>query len=198
MSRRPHVGDLPRIATGHWLVLTLAIEKPSYGYEIAERYDRRFGTFLPVGRTAIYSALDRLHRVGLVEPQQQAGGGKGFRRIWILYAPTSEAIDAHERWLSSLITSERWHPEMLARVGSAHLHGATAIQEMLDRYAYYAELHRQRIQERVTERSVASRASVQAASAMLLLEEQQSVTAAQIEWVNDVRQQTITGWGNRP
>lgn len=186
MSRHPRIGGSLRIATAHWFVLRLAIEKPSYSYQIAERYARRCGGFLPVGKTAIYSALDRLHRAGLVEPQQiQVGAGVGYRRIRILYAPASEAMGAHECWLLSLIAPERWHQEMLACIGSTYLHGARALQETLDRYAHYADLHQRRIQERLSERAAASRSSLQAALAMLLLQEQQQVAPAQIEWVND-------------
>ena len=38
-------------------VLGLVIEKPSHGYEIGQRFERRFGGFLSVGRSSIYAAL---------------------------------------------------------------------------------------------------------------------------------------------
>lgn len=53
----------------HWLVLALVIERPSYGYELAARYDRRFAAFLPLGAGNVYSSLDQLERYKLITQQ---------------------------------------------------------------------------------------------------------------------------------
>jgi DNA-binding PadR family transcriptional regulator len=44
-------------------VLALVIERPSYGYELYERFGRRFGEFLPASQGNVYDALKRLERV---------------------------------------------------------------------------------------------------------------------------------------
>lgn len=116
--------DLPTISTTQWLILTLVIEKPSYGYEIGKRYDRRFGSFLPTSRSTIYNGLDRFQQVELVEPQQSlVGTANGFRGLQVTYRPTRDASLAHGGWLSAPVESERWRQQMLARIGSAYLHG---------------------------------------------------------------------------
>src|SRR5580658_10158919 len=48
-------------------VLGLVIEKPSHGYEIGQRFERRFGGFLRVGRSSIYAALGSLMEAELIE-----------------------------------------------------------------------------------------------------------------------------------
>lgn len=51
----PALKEVRAISTTYWLVLTLVIERPSYGYEIAERDTRRIGLFLmPKGTLSEY------------------------------------------------------------------------------------------------------------------------------------------------
>lgn len=184
VPRPSPIEDVPAISNAHWLVLALVIEKPSYGYEIGERYDRRFGSFLPVARTAIYSALDRLDQVGLIEALPLTPGrSAGVRRVRITYGPTPEAKRVHARWLESPVGSDRWRQELLTRIGTAHLQGATMIRELLGRYAQHAEMYDQRIQELLADRAAAGARDMRALTASLLLREQQAVVAAQLDWV---------------
>ena len=55
-------------------VLGLVIERPGYGYQLAQRLDERFGSsgFAPSG---VYSALDQLTRDDLVRSAGEMGGG---------------------------------------------------------------------------------------------------------------------------
>lgn len=187
---RRSLRDLPVIAVPQWLVLALVMEKPSYGYEIGERYERRFGTFLPSCRTATYGALDRLDRAGLIESlMSPSAPAPGVRRMRISYRPTGSALAAHAAWLASPCNSERWHNEMLARIVTAHLHGPSALREQLGRYAHYAELHKRRIDELIAERSAGEQQSLQALSNLMLLREQQITVAAQLDWVKRARQE---------
>ncbi len=196
VRRRRSLRDLPVIAVSQWLVLALVMEKPSYGYEIGERYERRFGTFLPAGRTAIYGALDRLDQAGLIESLVSASApGPGVRRMRVSYRPTGAALAAHAAWLDSPCNSERWHNEMLARVVTAHLQGPSALGEQLDRYRHYAELHKQRVDELIAERSAGEQQSLQALSNLMLLREQQTAVAAQLDWVTRARQEAETRGG---
>jgi DNA-binding PadR family transcriptional regulator len=52
----------------YWAVLGLVIERPSYGYELVQRYDRRFGRLLPLSSPGqIYKGLDVLTQKNLIE-----------------------------------------------------------------------------------------------------------------------------------
>jgi DNA-binding PadR family transcriptional regulator len=190
MPRQPTMSGLPDLSTAHWLVLTLVIEKHSYGYEIAARYDRRFGTFLPTSRTAIYSALDRLQNAELVESKRttlKPASGSPRMPSRVIYTPTQRAKPTHETWLGAPIRASRWREEMLARVGSAHIHGPTAADQTLQKYLYYAERHQKHIQQLLQERSAASQNSLRTLLPIKLLQEQQAATTAHIAWAKTTR-----------
>ncbi len=190
MPRRTSPEDLAALTPTQWLVLTLLIEKPSYGYETAARYDRRFGSFLPASRTLIYNALDRLYEEGLAEPRQPVlPPAHGTRRkpMRVTYAATPEAARAHQGWLTGPIKADRWHREMLARVASAHLHGPTLTQQTLDRYAHYAQLHQQRIQQLAEQQAAGGPQDLRALMTNQLLAEQQAATQAHIAWAKAAR-----------
>lgn len=165
------------------------MEKTSYGYEIGERYDRRFGTFLPVSRTAIYSSLDRLEHVGLIKALPPASGSvvRG-RRVRVNYEPVNGAERLHARWLSSPINHDHWHLDLIARIATAHLQGSAPIGDLLSRYAQHAEMHSQRIDALIRDRTTAAGAHLHA-PAMLLLIEQRIVVTAQLNWVSSARDQ---------
>lgn len=190
MPRPTSPEDLPKLTPTQWLVLTLLIEKPSYGYETAARYNQRFGSFLPASRTLIYNALDRLYEEGLAEPRRPiltATGGTPRKAMRVTYAPTPMARGAHQSWLAAPVKTEHWRREMLARVASAHLHGPALTQQMLDRCAHHAQLHQQRIQQLADQQAAGRRHDLRALMASQLLAEQHTATAAHIAWAINAR-----------
>jgi DNA-binding PadR family transcriptional regulator len=188
MPRRAPLKDVPIASNVHWLVLALVIEKPSYGYEIGERYDRRFGTFLPSLKTGIYSSLDRLEQAGIIEalPPSPELAARA-RRIRRIYGPAHNAARLHALWLSSPVSSDRWRDDLLARIGTAHLQGPAFMRELLGRYAQHAAIHEQRIQALISDRAAVAGTSRQALSAIILLREQREMAATQRRWAQHVR-----------
>jgi hypothetical protein len=61
-----------------YAVLGLVIERPGYGYQLAQRLEERFGSseFAPSG---VYSALDQLSRDSLIRSAGEMGGGSSRR-----------------------------------------------------------------------------------------------------------------------
>jgi DNA-binding PadR family transcriptional regulator len=55
----------------NWAVLGLVIERPSYGYELFQRLERRYGGVLDPPISQIYAALNALERASLIEPLQE-------------------------------------------------------------------------------------------------------------------------------
>src|SRR5580704_2766418 len=52
----------------NWALLGLIIERPSYAYDLAQRFERRYGQALPLSNVGhIYTALGVLGDRGLVE-----------------------------------------------------------------------------------------------------------------------------------
>ncbi len=64
----------------NWALLGLVIERPSYGYELAQRFERIYGEVLPVSSAShIYAALNALEARAMVEkvPESVAAQSAG-------------------------------------------------------------------------------------------------------------------------
>jgi DNA-binding PadR family transcriptional regulator len=80
-------------------VLAAVIEKPSHGYEIAVRLDRRVGN-LKVDRRRVYEALTQLEVEGFVQSEQtRSEGPGGWRRV---YTGTERGEQARAAWIQEL------------------------------------------------------------------------------------------------
>jgi DNA-binding PadR family transcriptional regulator len=82
-----------------YAVLGLVIERPGYGYQLAQRLEERFGCseFAPSG---VYSALDQLSRDSFIRSAGQMGGGPSRRAApRTIYEATEEGVDHFEAWM---------------------------------------------------------------------------------------------------
>ncbi len=89
-------------------VLGLVIEKPSHGYEIGQRFDRRFGGFLSVGRSSIYAALASLMDAGLIEKmagRSTTGVSRGAK-AGASYRATAPGARAYREWLAERVRND--------------------------------------------------------------------------------------------
>ncbi len=80
-------------------VLGLVIERPGYGYQLAQRLDERFGSsgFAPSG---VYSALDQLSRDEFVRSAGELGPGPARRAApRTIYEATEEGVEHFETWM---------------------------------------------------------------------------------------------------
>ncbi|HWJ51375.1 MAG TPA: helix-turn-helix transcriptional regulator [Solirubrobacteraceae bacterium] len=81
-------------------ILGLVIERPGYGYQLAQRLEERFGSsaFAPSG---VYSALDQLTRDELVRAAGEMRGGRGVSRAAprTIYEATDEGVEHFEGWM---------------------------------------------------------------------------------------------------
>lgn len=80
-------------------VLGLVIERPGYGYQLAQRLRERFdaSAFAPSG---VYSALDQLSRDELVRCAGEMGRGGGRRAApRMIYEATQAGVDHFEDWM---------------------------------------------------------------------------------------------------
>ena len=80
-------------------VLGLVIERPGYGYQLAQRLDESFGSsgFAPSG---VYSALDQLSRDALVRSAGELGAGPARRAApRTIYEATEEGVEHFEAWM---------------------------------------------------------------------------------------------------
>jgi DNA-binding PadR family transcriptional regulator len=117
-------------------VLGLVIEKPSHGYEIGQRFDRRFGGFLSVGRSSIYAALASLMDAGLIEKmagRSTTGVSRGAK-AGASYRATAPGARAYREWLAERVRNDPQRVEMLGRMTLAGVHSVEAALDFIGRY----------------------------------------------------------------
>lgn len=117
-------------------VLSLVIDKPSYGGEIGRRFERRYEGLLSSGPQHVYKALEELERQGLIErmaledvpaPGQPARG----------YRATANGARAYRRWLRTPIpASSRTRHEVMVRLASTRQTDVETTEHLLDSYEY--------------------------------------------------------------
>src|ERR1700689_1594364 len=109
MSRRCGnvLGMGARSAAGHapapmhspvnWALLGLVIERPSYAYELAQRFDRTYDGALPLSSTSpVYTALGALSDRGLIEG---LAGPRVGRQPKPRYRATAKGLEDYCEWL---------------------------------------------------------------------------------------------------
>lgn len=117
-----------------WAVLGLVIEKPSYGYELARRFERRFDTFLSVSASNIYTTLDRLARQGLIEEIDCDLPVSARRQRRLHYRATADGARSYREWLMQRLYRDERRTELLVRLASMCMRGPAALEEVLDLY----------------------------------------------------------------
>jgi DNA-binding PadR family transcriptional regulator len=96
----------------NWALLGLVIERPSYAYELAQRFDRTYDGALSLSSTShVYTALRTLEERGLVE--EVPGSGTG-RQPKPRYRATAGAIEHYQRWLVGQLEDERRRQRLFA------------------------------------------------------------------------------------
>ncbi len=130
----------------NWAVLGLVLERPTYGYELVTRLERRYSGVLEPKQSHIYDALDRLERAGLIEPMPEdaSDGNHGernstqpSRRSWKLhYRATALGSQAFREYVASLLRNDDPRQlELLRRIGAVvALHQIDALEDLVDRF----------------------------------------------------------------
>src|SRR5580700_4860091 len=117
----------------NWAVLGLTIERPSYGYEILQRFERNYGGLLKLSSPSqIYAALDSLRDRGMIEATSEPVAGVASRQPKLHYQATEEGIRSYEEHLVDQAEEDRRRSSLFARELAA-LAPAAALA-VLDRY----------------------------------------------------------------
>lgn len=85
-------------------VLALAIEQPSWRYEIGDRFNARFGAIHDVQRSYIYEIVRQLVEDRLLEESDEIGDG---RRRGPVFRATPAGIAAFDHWFRETPISTR-------------------------------------------------------------------------------------------
>jgi DNA-binding PadR family transcriptional regulator len=116
----------------NWALLGLVIERPSYAYELARRFERTYGEVLSLSSVShVYTALNALRSRGLIEelPGTRVGAQPKPR-----YRPTAAGLEQYGHWLVSQVDEDRRRQQLFVlQLATFTRHPEVAL-EILDRY----------------------------------------------------------------
>jgi DNA-binding PadR family transcriptional regulator len=115
-------------------VLALLIERPTYVYELSQRFDDRFGELLPIATGTVYKAVDGLLRRGLIERMALEGEEDTRRQPKPHYRATADGARTLRQSLADDMRGDPFQTEMLQRLLSVSVQDARAMLDVVDRY----------------------------------------------------------------
>src|SRR5262245_6290312 len=168
-------------------VLGLVIERPGYGYQLAQRLDERFGSsgFAPSG---VYSALDQLSRDELVRSAGELGAGPARRAApRTIYEATEEGIDHFEYWMLDPSPMPRLRDELHMKIALCRPRNVPRLIEMIEGQELVC-LGRLRDLRTTTQEAGESSRDWARLMGLLAVEAEIAFWNARIEWLQNARE----------
>lgn len=182
-SERPAGGQLRSPVS--WALLGLVIHRPSYGYELVQRFERTHGDALSLSSISqIYTALDTLKRRGLIEELATDEDSRAVRQPKPHYRATADGVREHREWLIGQLTEERRRSRLLVR--------QIAMLPPADGLAVIEQFERSCLREAAAARPNEGEASSEGNNAIatrLLGEEHRLSAEAKLSWIAYARRQ---------
>ena len=98
-----------------WALLGLVIQRPSYGYEFVQRFERTYEDALELSSPSqVYTALDALERRCLIE-RMAVEEDDASRQPKPHYRATAEGVHDYRDWLVAQLHAERRRSRLFAR-----------------------------------------------------------------------------------
>jgi DNA-binding PadR family transcriptional regulator len=167
-----------------WALLGLVIERPSYGYELVQRFERSYGDELELSSPSqIYTALDSLARRELIE-ELPMGGPEVVRQPKPHYRATARGVRSYQEWLIAHVSEERRRSRLFARQLAAL--APPAALAVIERYEHACL-------EEGSKHPVRSGGEIADGTgglvSRLLLEEERLAVAARLSWIEYARRE---------
>jgi DNA-binding PadR family transcriptional regulator len=116
----------------NWALLGLIIERESYAFELAQRFQKIYRGVISLSSTShVYTALGVLEGRALVEQIPGAGAGRQPKPN---YRATAVGIESYGEWLVGYVHEDRRRQAMFVLGLSALASNASWVAEILDRY----------------------------------------------------------------
>jgi DNA-binding PadR family transcriptional regulator len=165
----------------NWALLGLVIERPSYAYKLAQRFDSTYAGALSLSSTShVYTALRSLLERELVEEIPGSGTGRQPKPC---YRATDEGLEHYQRWLVSQLAEERRRQRLFAMELAALMSEPELARAVID--GYEQECLREASQSTPSHHD-ADDAHSQLAG-RLASEENRLAVGARLEWLQYVR-----------
>jgi DNA-binding PadR family transcriptional regulator len=177
----------------NWALLGVVIERPSYAYELAQRFDRTYQGALSLSSTShVYTALRALLERGLIDEVPGSGTGRQPKPC---YRATGEGLAHYQRWLVGQLSEERRRQRLFAIELAALMSEPELARDVIDGYeqaclkeAGTGTPHSPRNGADDTESQLAAR---------LASEENRLAVGARLQWVQYVRRELNVIAGRR-
>jgi DNA-binding PadR family transcriptional regulator len=115
----------------NWALLGLIIDRPSYAYELAQRFERTYEGALALSSVShVYVALGTLRERGLVE---EMAGTRSGRQPKPHYRATEKGIGAYRDWLVEQLSEDRQRQKLFVLQLGALTRNLDIALEVVDR-----------------------------------------------------------------
>jgi len=168
-------------------VLGLVIERPGYGYQLAQRLEERFGSsgFAPSG---VYSALDQLSRDELVRSAGEMGAGPARRAApRTIYEATDEGVDHFEAWMLGPSPAPPLRDQLHMKIALCRPHNVPRLIDMVSGQEVVC-LGRLRDLKRLSDQTPTSSRDWPRLMRMLAADAEVAFWNARIEWLQSARE----------
>jgi DNA-binding PadR family transcriptional regulator len=167
----------------NWALLGLIIERPSYAYDLAQRFERRYGETLSVSNVGhIYTALGALGDRGLVE---EIPGSREGRQPRPRYRVTEHGRGEYRAWLVGQVSEDRRRSQLFVLALAAL---ASEPQEVLEVVSRCEQAWLKEGMATPIAREPSHSADVLAAMVSRLIDEENRLAVgARLAWIEYVR-----------
>ena len=169
----------------NWALLGLVIERPSYAYELAQRFERTYQAALTVSSIShVYTALAALRSRSLIE---ELPGTRVGRQPKPHYRATAKGLQDYGQWLIGQTDEDRRRPRLFVLQLATFTPNPQAALQILARYEQACLSEAQRAAIRPRDRAALK--DVVKLSERLVEEENRLALGAKLAWVQYARQE---------
>jgi DNA-binding PadR family transcriptional regulator len=194
-GRAKELQAAPMQSPVNWALLGLVIERPSYAYELANRFERAYDGALSLSSTShVYTALGTLQDRLLVE---EIAGTRAGRQPKPRYRATARGVEEYRDWLVGQFGDNRRRQRLFVLQLASLTRDPQVALEMVTRFeeACLEEAAKTAISSRTTGSEEPGTDLV----ARLLAEENRLAVGARLAWVQYVRRELMAlGKDRRP
>lgn len=172
---------MERLPATAYVVLGLVSVRPTAGHELAAFAERSIGQFFSLTRSHVYSELERLCRLGLLDVTEVEQERFPNKRVYAITEPGNDALEA---WLDDLtLPPERQRNLFLVRVFFGDLMSSARLEELLYDYEQATRERRDRFAEVADRLADRPQSTFRRATALFGLSQAQ----ARLDWIDHVR-----------
>ncbi len=132
MERADGSDGAPMRSPVNWALLGLIIEQPSYAYNLAQRFERRYGEVLPLSNIGhVYTALKMLAGRAMVE---EIPGTREGRQPRPRYRATESGAREYREWLVSRVGEDRRRHQLFVLALAALAKAPDEVAGVMEQY----------------------------------------------------------------